>query len=203
MKKKIIWVSTTNKGKIAEYQKLLTDFEIKTLLDLPNYPDIEETGLTFEANALLKAKDLAKFINGIALGDDSGICVDLLDGFPGIYSKRWCYPIVKDAEISQALLDKLKQEHPNQKYSAKFQTSIALYNAIDQTEQIFTGIVEGHLNEEVIQTKDGFGYDNIFIPNGSDLTYSMIGTDEKIKGSARTLALTKLNKWMKENNEEF
>ncbi|ATZ18710.1 dITP/XTP pyrophosphatase [Williamsoniiplasma somnilux] len=199
---KTLWVATANKGKAKEYKSIFNEYEVKTLLDLPGYEDIEENGTTFKENALIKAKHLAEFVNGIAIGDDSGICIDLLDGFPGIYSKRWAYPLVNDPEISQALINKINEKYPNQRWTCNMTTCIAFYDAKSTETKYFVGKVEGQISPKVISSPSGFGYDNIFIPNGQKQPYSMLGADIKNQTSARYLALEQLIKFLKGEKDD-
>ncbi|UWD35321.1 RdgB/HAM1 family non-canonical purine NTP pyrophosphatase [Mycoplasma cottewii] len=193
MDKKIIWVATNNKNKKREYQAILKDWTVKTLLDLPEYNDIEENGTTFEQNALIKAKDLAKYINGIAIGDDSGICVDILDNFPGIYSKRWAYPVTEYSQICHMLLDKLKDYKTQEQRKAKMITTIGFYDAVNDKQAVFKGFVEGYISNDVRITEFGFGYDYIFIPKNSNKTYSQMTSEEKNQNSARRQAINQFS----------
>ncbi|AEM68675.1 RdgB/HAM1 family non-canonical purine NTP pyrophosphatase [Mycoplasma putrefaciens] len=189
MTKKIIWIATNSKNKAQEYQEILKDWTVKTLLDLKNYQEIAENGSSFEQNAMIKAKALAKQINGIAIGDDTGICVKVLDDFPGIYSKRWAYPITDHVEICQKLLEKLKPYQHQKQRKAKMVTAIAFYDAVNDKELVFSATVEGYIANELRLTSSGFGYDYIFIPKNSNKTYSEMTSEQKNNNSARRQAI--------------
>ena len=91
---KTLIIATRNSGKTKEFKKLFADFgyEIKDLTDYPELPEIEETGTTFEENARLKAEQIAEITGQVVIGDDSGLCVDVLGGLPGIWSHRFSAP---------------------------------------------------------------------------------------------------------------
>ncbi|MCL8212880.1 RdgB/HAM1 family non-canonical purine NTP pyrophosphatase [Mesoplasma whartonense] len=191
-----IWIATTNLHKIQEFKKMLGGYEVKSLLDLPNSLVIEENGTTFCENALIKAKALALMINQPSIGDDSGLLVDGLDGFPGVYSRRWALPLTLDTEINAKLLrlidDKgLKTKAQRQ---SRMVSCLAYYDPITKNEQTFEGELEGYITYQP-QGVDGFGYDQVFALNDSDLTLAQIGI-EKNSLSSRSQALTKLMQWL-------
>ncbi|UKS54005.1 RdgB/HAM1 family non-canonical purine NTP pyrophosphatase [Mycoplasma feriruminatoris] len=192
MNKKVIYLATTNKNKVKEFSQILKDYEIKSLLDIPNYVEIKENKNTFKQNALLKAKHLAKYINGVAIGDDTGICVKALNDFPGIYSKRWAYPLTNHYDICNKLLDKLKHINQLNKRKAYMTTAIALYDVKSKKQFVYQSRANGYIDFQVNQSDFGFGYDFIFIPKGYDKTYSLLDSDLKNQISARKKAIDKL-----------
>ncbi|WFQ91712.1 dITP/XTP pyrophosphatase [Mycoplasma feriruminatoris] len=192
MDKKVIYLATTNKNKVKEFSQILKDYEIKSLLDIPNYVEIKENKNTFKQNALLKAKHLAKYINGVAIGDDTGICVKALNDFPGIYSKRWAYPLTNHYDICNKLLDKLKHINQLNKRKAYMTTAIALYDVKSKKQFVYQSRANGYIDFQVNQSDFGFGYDFIFIPKGYDKTYSLLDSDLKNQISARKKAIDKL-----------
>ncbi|ATZ16466.1 XTP/dITP diphosphohydrolase [Entomoplasma freundtii] len=199
MTKPILWIATSNQDKVLEYQKLLPNYQIKTLVDLPfAYEEPEENGTTFEENALIKARDLANKLQAPVIGDDSGICVTALDGFPGIYSKRWASPITDWPTICQLLLAKVAA-NPKAAKTAKMVTVLAWYNPLTNEEALFRGEMEGQLNNKV-ELGDGrcFGYDLVFRPGDSLETYSQMPLDQKNFTSARQKAAQKLAQFLKE-----
>ncbi|WP_031543199.1 non-canonical purine NTP pyrophosphatase [Mesoplasma photuris] len=198
MNKQTLWIATANVKKAEEFKLLFPEFEVKTILDLPNYIDTEENGLTFEENSLLKAKDLAKFVKGIAIGDDSGICVDALDGFPGIYSKRWAYPTTNWDEICQKLVSKIDESATPNNRQAQMVTTIGFYDAINDFEKTFYIAVEGSVSKIAKPTNDAFGYDGVFAPGVSSKTYSEMTKAEKFETSSRNLAVQQFKKFYKE-----
>ncbi|WP_347938458.1 RdgB/HAM1 family non-canonical purine NTP pyrophosphatase [Mycoplasma feriruminatoris] len=192
MDKKVIYLATTNKNKVKEFSQILKDYEIKSLSDIPNYVEIKENKNTFKQNALLKAKHLAKYINGVAIGDDTGICVKALNDFPGIYSKRWAYPLTNHYDICNKLLDKLKHINQLNKRKAYMTTAIALYDVKSKKQFVYQARANGYIDFQVNQSDFGFGYDFIFIPKGYDKTYSLLDSDLKNQISARKKAIDKL-----------
>ncbi|QVK06518.1 RdgB/HAM1 family non-canonical purine NTP pyrophosphatase [Mycoplasma mycoides] len=192
MDKKIIYLATTNKNKVKEFSEILKDYQIKSLLDIPEYVEIEENKKTFKQNALLKAKHLAKYINGVAIGDDTGICVKALNDFPGIYSKRWAYPLTNHYDICNKLLDKLKHINQLNKRKAYMTTAVALYDAINKKQFVYQARVNGYIDFQVNKSDFGFGYDFIFIPKGYDKAYSLMSSELKNQISARKKAIDKL-----------
>ena len=123
MKKLVL--ATNNKGKIVELKKLLggLPFEVTSLQDYPEIPEISETGSTFKENALIKARAAAQYTGHLALADDSGLQVDALDGAPGIYSSRFAGPEKDDAANNKKLLNLMKGV-PVEKRKARFRCAV-------------------------------------------------------------------------------
>ncbi len=191
-----IWIATTNLHKIQEFKKMLSGYEVKSLLDLPDALVIEENGTTFCENALIKAKALALVINQPSIADDSGLLVDELDGFPGVYSRRWALPLTLDQEINAKLLTLMAEKGLKTKAQrqSRMVTCLAYYDPTTKHEQTFAGELLGYITLQP-QGDDGFGYDQIFALNDSDLTLAQIGS-EKNYLSSRSQALTKLMLWL-------
>ncbi|AUF83520.1 non-canonical purine NTP pyrophosphatase [Mesoplasma syrphidae] len=198
MTEPILWIATANPSKVLEFKILFPEYEIKTLLDIPEYEDIIEDGATFQENAMIKAKDLALHVKGIAIGDDSGLSVDCLDGFPGIHSKRWAEPLTDFIEISQALLLRMQEYQDMKLRTARMSTAIAFYDAISQVEKVIYCEVNGRIAKEILGEKDkGFGYDHIFIPDPFTLTYAQMGLTTKNKNSSRQKAVDEFKEFIK------
>ncbi|WP_434324365.1 RdgB/HAM1 family non-canonical purine NTP pyrophosphatase [Mycoplasma capricolum] len=189
---KVIYLATTNKNKVKEFSQILKGYQIKSLLDIPEYVEIEENKKTFKQNALLKAKYLAKYINGIAIGDDTGICVKALNDFPGIYSKRWAYPLTNHYDICNKLLEKLKHINQLHKRKAYMTTAIALYDSTTKKQFVYQSIAKGYIDFDIKKSDFGFGYDFIFIPKGYDKPYSLMSSELKNQISARKKAIDRL-----------
>ncbi|WP_434336009.1 RdgB/HAM1 family non-canonical purine NTP pyrophosphatase [Mycoplasma capricolum subsp. capricolum] len=189
---KVIYLATTNKNKVKEFSQILKGYQIKSLLDIPEYVEIEENKKTFKQNALLKAKHLAKYINGIAIGDDTGICVKALNDFPGIYSKRWAYPLTNHYDICNKLLEKLKHINQLHKRKAYMSTAIALYDSTTKKQFVYQSIAKGYIDFDIKKSDFGFGYDFIFIPKGYDKPYSLMSSELKNQISARKKAIDRL-----------
>ncbi|CAB4747574.1 unannotated protein [freshwater metagenome] len=190
-----IVLATQNKGKIAEFERLLAEFaadiEVLGLKDFPNMPDIAETGKTFTENALLKARGVCEFTGLPALADDSGLCIDFLNGDPGIYSARWSGVHGDDLANIQRVLSQLDGVL-DQARSAHFVCEVALVfpstHQSANTEVIESGKLEGFITLAPRGTA-GFGYDPIFQPAGQALTLGEFEHGEKDKISHRGIAL--------------
>lgn len=187
-----IVIATNNINKVKEYNEILSPlgFNCLSLKDLNIVCDPEETGSTFKENALIKAKEIAKYTNKLILADDSGIEVDAYPNLLGIYSHRFLenepYSF-KNATLIEMLKDKIK--------TARYVCAIALINFNDQ-ELFFEGICEGHISD-IPKGNNGFGYDPIFIPNGLDKTMAELESEEKHKISHRGIASNKLVEYLK------
>ncbi len=183
-------LATNNENKIREIRHLLDDLPVTVLTrdDFLEFPNVEETGATFEENARLKANAIAKFCDLPTLADDSGLEVDALNGAPGIYSSRYAGENATYAENNRKLLKQL-QGMPHEKRTARFRCVIAIDWADGATE-IAEGVAEGYIMEDSTGIK-GFGYDPVFFypPNGK--RFSEITLEEKNLVSHRGQALQK------------
>ena len=124
---KEIIIATKNAGKAKEFQAMFLDYgyTVKTLLNYPEVPEIEETGTTFEENAILKAETLSKLLNTIVISDDSGLIVDALNGAPGVYSARYAGEPKSDERNMDKLLEELKDVAEPLRY-ARFHCTLAV-----------------------------------------------------------------------------
>ena len=187
-----IVIATNNINKVKEYNEILSPlgFNCLSLKELNIICDPEETGSTFKENALIKAKEIAKYTNRVILADDSGMEVDAYPNLLGIYSHRFLenepYSI-KNATLIEMLKNKIK--------TARYVCAIALINFNDQ-ELFFEGICEGHISD-IPKGNNGFGYDPIFIPSGLDKTMAELESEEKHKISHRGIASNKLVEYLK------
>jgi non-canonical purine NTP pyrophosphatase (RdgB/HAM1 family) len=194
-----IMVATTNKGKADELKSMLgpLGYKVLTPLDLKKpLPDVEEIGATYEENALLKARAIGDATQYKTLADDSGIEVDALPGKLGVYSARYA---PTDASRVNKLLQALRGKK-NRK--ARFVSCIVIYDPKTKTHQSFTGIADGSIAEKKQGTR-GFGYDPIFIPNGSTKSYAELSREEKNMISHRSKALRKAMEYLSGRNELF
>lgn len=182
-------VASHNAGKIAEIKTLLAPLkiEVQSAADL-RLGDVEETGTTFEENAKLKAEALCMMCGLPCLADDSGLCVDALDGRPGVYSAR--YAPNRDFNEGMKMLLKEMEESGKETRKAHFSCCMALAYPNEKT-MIFEGRVDGNISQTP-SGNGGFGYDPIFIPEGFDKTFAELGEDIKNKMSHRSRALEKL-----------
>jgi len=181
-------LATNNKGKVAEIKALLgtTGLTLLTPADLGLAFEVPEDGLTYAENASKKAAAFAQASGLIALGDDSGLEVDALDGQPGLHSHRFC-PILDatDADRRKYLLEKL-QGTPRP-WTAHFHATVAVVLPSGEA-QITSGRCDGEIISEE-RGSNGFGYDPIFFIPGIDRTMAQLGMDEKNRLSHRALAI--------------
>lgn len=188
---KEIFIATNNKGKAKDFEALFhpLGIEVKTLADLPEAIDVEETGVTFEENAILKAEEVAKRFNTFVIADDSGLEVDALDGEPGVYSARYA----GEAKDDEANIDKVLtqlENVPTQERTARFRCVLAVAAPGIETVTI-DGSCEGLITTERIGT-EGFGYDPIFYVPKYERTMAQMTAEEKGKISHRGQAIKKL-----------
>lgn len=186
-----ILVATTNKHKVVEFQSavslLLPDLKIITPAEFPNYPEVEENGVTFEENAQLKAVAASAFADMPAFADDSGLEVAALDGRPGIYSSRYAGENATDSQRIEKLLAELEGKENRR---ARFVCVIALA-CRGEIFKTFRGEVNGVI-ADAPQGTEGFGYDPVFIPDGYDRTFAELGMEIKDKISHRAVAFKKM-----------
>lgn len=181
-------LASHNAGKVKEIRELLAPFNVDVISAAElGLPEPEETGLTFVANAELKALAASLGANVIALADDSGLCVDGLNGAPGIYSARWAGP-TKDFGMAMKRIEAALGDNPDRK--AHFICVLSL-SWPDGHCETFEGKVEGHLTFPP-RGIHGFGYDPIFIPDGFDITFGEMDPAKKHGMSHRADAFRQL-----------
>ena len=184
-------LATRNSHKATELKRILEeldlDCELLTVADFPGAPEVEETESTFEGNALLKARALSKFTGLAAIADDSGLCVDALDGNPGVLSARWSGA---SENVDQANLDLVLEQVkdiPTESRGAKFVcAAVAVFP--DGQELVAIGDMNGHLLNAPTG-ENGFGYDPIFVPKGFEISTAQMSAAEKDAISHRGKAL--------------
>ncbi|MEU8177021.1 RdgB/HAM1 family non-canonical purine NTP pyrophosphatase [Microbispora hainanensis] len=173
-------LATRNTGKIVELRRILADagvpVELVGLEAFPHIGDVAETGLTFAENALLKAHAVASASGLPAIADDSGLCVDALNGMPGIFSARWSGRHGDDDANLDLLLAQIA-DVPDGRRQAHFACTAALALPTGE-EHVVEGAVYGHLIRERRGT-GGFGYDPIFVPDGDTRTTAEMTAEEK------------------------
>ena len=189
-------VASNNKGKIAEMKALLEPLGVEVFAagEL-GLPDVEETGTTFEENARLKADTLCELSKLPCLADDSGLCVNALDGRPGVYSARYA-PDRDFARGMEMLFEELKASGSDDR-SAYFLCTLA-FAAPGMETKVFEGRVDGQIARKT-SGSGGFGYDPIFIPDGYDKTFGVFTPEAKAEISHRGRAFVKFVEWLKEN----
>ena len=196
---KTIYLASGNTHKLHELQTALDQAGLSVQVLGPDkmggMPEVEETGTTFEANALLKAHALQEIGHSDAwfLADDSGIEIDALNGRPGVISARYAGEPCDDEANNDKVLEEMR-EVSDCKRSCRFRCVLALVGK--DLEETFAGACEGDLLQKR-RGSGGFGYDPLFLPNESASTFAEISLDEKAKISHRARALTKLIDWLK------
>lgn len=190
---KEIIIASGNNGKIKEVQEIFgNDFKVISIKEIGIDIDVEEDQDSFKENAIKKAEVIAKEIGDgrFVIADDSGIEVEALNGFPGVYTKRWFDGT--DRERNLALINKVNEEAGlNRKI--KFITAIAISNGKESFCEL--GIVNGNVTKKP-RGNNGFGFDEIFeLENGK--TLAELTDDEKNKISARKIALEKIKNYIK------
>jgi XTP/dITP diphosphohydrolase len=177
-------IATHNEGKLREFAQLLGPYVTAiTSAGSLGLPSPEETGTTFTENAILKAKAAALATGSLALADDSGLCVNALNGDPGIYSARWAEPKDNFAFAMQRIQNELGNSTDR---SASFICVLALYWPDGRYETI-----EGRINGTLVKTPrgtQGHGYDPIFQPDGENRTFAEMPENEKNAISHRGIA---------------
>jgi XTP/dITP diphosphohydrolase len=190
-------LASSNAGKIKELQDMLADLGVVIVPQQSlSIPDIEETGLCFVENAILKARNASLLSGKPAIADDSGLEVDLLDGQPGIYSARFAGEDATDSSNNQKLLD-LLGDSPLEKRSARYQCIIVyMRHANDPTPIICQGSWEGHIAFEP-RGSEGFGYDPLFYLADHDCHAAEMNKVEKNRLSHRGKATAQLVQQLK------
>lgn len=188
---KTIVIATGNVGKAKEFAALFgaAGYEIKTLKDFPDLPDVAETGTTFEANARLKAETISQLIQQPVLADDSGLCVDALSGMPGVYSARFAGEQKSDAANNAKLLHEL-YDVPDEKRAAHFHCTL-VFAAPQKDSLVVSADWYGRIGR-IPRGDYGFGYDPLFIPDGMEKTSAELLPAEKNHLSHRGQAMAKL-----------
>ncbi len=198
----MIVLATGNKNKVKEFQKILEGFkiELKCLSDFGPLPPVVEDGETFDENAYKKAHQTARVLGIPAIADDSGLCVEALNGAPGVYSARYAGEDATDEENCEKLLQELKG-HQNRKAKFVCNLSIAVPSGPALT---YEGECEGIILEEKRGTS-GFGYDPLFYFEEFGKTFAELDMEEKNKVSHRGKALAefkqelpKVLKWLEQ-----
>jgi XTP/dITP diphosphohydrolase len=204
-----IVLATKNTGKIAEFERLLSEFtpgvKVLGLADFPDMPEVVESGKTLNENARLKAKAICEFSNLPALADDSGLFIDALDGQPGVYSARWAgYEGVdskmKDLANINKALEELK-DVPQGSRGAQFRSVVAFCRQnLDSTflEKDELGVLSGQILTQPIGSA-GFGYDPIFMPDLFDQSLAQLPPRVKDEVSHRGIALRAIAPFLRDH----
>ena len=187
-----IVLASNNKHKIKEFKEILTDYNILSLSEINYTDEIEETGETFEENALIKAKAVHDYLKEknskyIVIAEDSGLCCEALNGEPGIYSARYA-----GNHDDQANRDKLRKELKDKDHTAYFNCTIIVYYP-DETHKMFVGKTYGTIIDEEKGDKS-FGYDCIFLSDDLKKTFGEATEEEKNSVSHRGRAIESMLK---------
>jgi XTP/dITP diphosphohydrolase len=174
-------LATRNQGKITEFRRILDELapgqiELIGVDQFPDLVDVDETGSTFEENSLLKSRYTCDATGLPAIADDSGLCVDFLNGDPGIFSARWAGIHGNDQANIEKLLEQLK-DVPDSNRTAHF-TCVASLVMPDGRVQVAEGRFEGHILHAPVG-ENGFGYDPIFQPLGLSISSAQMSAQEK------------------------
>jgi XTP/dITP diphosphohydrolase len=190
MTKRVI-IATKNRGKAKEFQHMFAPYgyEVQTLLDLPHIEDVEETGETFEENAILKAETVAEILGELVIADDSGLAIDALEGRPGVYSARYAGEEKSDEANMEKVLGELESVGESDR-TARFHCVLAIAGPNRETRTV-TGTCEGTILQEKRGT-NGFGYDPIFYVPTLGKSMAELSQEEKSQISHRGNALKKL-----------
>ena len=197
MTEKILLIGSANRGKARELAQILEGlpWQVKSLVDFPAVSAPEETGTSFEENAILKARYYSTQLQLPCVADDSGLVVDALDGAPGVFSARYAGPNANDDANNAKLLQNLEDLVWHER-SARF-VCCAVFMAPGGEPHAETGTVEGHIAQACFGD-GGFGYDPLFVPEGHDQTFGEMDQERKHKISHRGRALRKLRTYLEQ-----
>lgn len=186
---KKILIATNNNGKIKEIKEILQGYKLLSLNDVNCDIEVKEDKETFEGNAQKKAKEIYDITNIPCIADDSGLCIDQLDGWPGVYTARFLGENSTARQRNEYILKKM-ENLPEQKRSATVKCVIAYYEK--EKEIIVSGEIKGKIANSC-RGKNGFGFDEIFeLESGK--TLAELSQEDKNEISARKIALEKLKK---------
>lgn len=193
-----IVIASNNAGKLREIRAILAPFGIEAISqkEAGFSADVEETGTTFEENALLKAKAVYTALHCPVIADDSGLMVDALDGAPGVYSHRFAGENATDQDRNDVLIQRLDGVSA-EKRTARF-VCVLCYCDADGNPQFFKGVCEGRIGTTP-QGENGFGYDPLFCCYGK--TMAQMTDDEKNKISHRANALQQLEEYFRNRSQ--
>lgn len=183
-----IVLATSNPHKVQEMNDIVKNTDIEFILPSSGF-DPEENGTTFEENSYIKAKTAWEISKTWTLADDSGLCIDALNGAPGLYSARY-------AETPQKRIDRVLSELEGaENRKARFKCAMTLLNPNGEKVFAYTGVCEGSI-VEFQRGVNGFGYDPIFLLEGSNQTMAELSEEEKNKVSHRSKALNEVIKFL-------
>lgn len=183
-------LATNNKGKLEEIRKILKDYKIYSLKDKNINVEVEEDRDSFLGNAMKKAKEIYDISHEETIADDSGLCINCLNGFPGVMTHRFLGDDATDRVRNEYLINEVNKYEDR---SAQVVCNLVYYDG--EKTIVAEGVLNGFISKEC-RGNNGFGFDEIFeLPNG--LTLAELSSDEKNSISARSLALNDLKKKLK------
>lgn len=184
-------IATKNSGKAKEFERIFNakGIRVKTLLDFPEIEEVEETGTTFEENAVIKAEAIANRLNRMVIADDSGLEIDALEGRPGVYSARYAGTEKNDDANIDKVLEELELV-PETERTARFRCVLAVARPGKKT-LTFAGVCEGKILGER-RGNNGFGYDPIFFVEEEGKAMAELASEQKNQMSHRAKAIKKL-----------
>ena len=186
----VMILATNNKGKLEEIKSILDEYEIYSLKDKNIDVEVEEDKDTFVGNAEKKAMEIYKISGEATIADDSGLCIDSLDGYPGVMTHRFLGDDATDKMRNEYLINEVNKHDDR---SAQVKCYLVYYDG--KNKIVGEGILNGFISKECRGT-NGFGFDEIFeLPNG--LTLAELSFEEKNKVSARSLAIKDLKEKLK------
>ena len=196
MKTLEIVIATNNPNKVEEYRQMfasISNIKLFSLKDENIHIEIEENGKTFKENSLIKAETISKFTNKFVLADDSGLEIEALDNFPGIYSARFMEGRPYKEKWA-AIFEMLKNKENK---NAQFHCAITFITPTKE-KYVFEGIEKGYITEK-IEGENGFGYDPIFFSLSLNKTFGNATEEEKNAVSHRGKAFSQLLEFIKNN----
>lgn len=183
----VLLLATNNPGKIAEIKSIFANYEVFSLKEKEIFVDVEEDADTFAGNALKKAREIYEIAKVPVIADDSGLCIDILGGWPGVFTHRFLGEEANDEQRNNAIIEKMISYDGNQR-AAKVMCSMAYYDGTNTI--VGEGILRGKISMSR-RGENGFGFDEIF-ETEEGVTLAEMSGEEKNKISARYLALMDL-----------
>ncbi len=192
-------LATRNAHKTREFAQMLGGMcEVTDLSGRTDLPEVEESGRTFEENATLKAVTISRLVEGLVVADDSGLEVEALGGAPGVYSARYAGEHASDSDNVGKLLAEIARAGVDDEPVAQFRCALAVART-GALLYVFCGAVRGVITRTPAGSQ-GFGYDPVFRPHGSSVTFAQMGDDEKNRishrGRAAQQARVRLESWL-------
>lgn len=195
---KKILVATNNQGKLKEIKEILNGYELLSLKELGVNIEVKEDKKTFKGNSLKKAKEVFEDTNIPCIADDSGLCIDILKGWPGVETARFLGKDASQEDRNKYILEKMIGKSGEER-NAKVVCDIAYVD--NKNTIVVEGVITGRISETE-RGNNGFGFDSIFeLKNGK--TLAELSENEKNEVSSRRIALEKIKKFLKDKNNNF